>query len=61
MKLYKCKLVNNGYVKKLFFFEGASPDDVLAGLNMFEWPSGEWDITPVDSGHAMDMEFTDNE
>ncbi len=46
MGTYLCKLVNSGgVVEECFYREGESEKDVLEGLEMFEWPSGEWCIT----------------
>ena len=43
---YHCALVFKDYVVKSFYREGESAQDVLEGLELFQWPRGVWHITP---------------
>jgi len=45
MKLFKCKLIHQGFVMHLFFREGKSSREILSDLQSFQWPAGEWEIT----------------
>lgn len=42
---YKCELVHNGIVQERIWREGTNKEEVKAGLEMFQWPHGEWRIT----------------
>lgn len=43
--MYKCELIEYGIVVERFFRKGESVQDVKDGLDMFQWPDGEWVIT----------------
>ena len=43
--LYKCSLINDGFVVENFFREGTSAQDVLKSLEMLHWPEGNWEIS----------------
>lgn len=43
--MYKCELIECGIVVERFFRKGESVQDVKDGLDMFQWPDGEWVIT----------------
>jgi len=47
MTIFKCTLINNGYVQERFYREGDSESDVLQGLEMFNWGDGSWEIVEV--------------
>ena len=47
MKLFKCTLTKNGYVKDLFYRQGDNKSDVIEGLNMFDWAGGNWEVEEV--------------
>ena len=42
--MYYCKLVKDGFVVKSLYREGDSEQAVLDGLNMWEWPEGQWKV-----------------
>ena len=43
--MYECKLVGKkGEVKELLWREGNSTEEVKEGLEMFQWPAGNWHI-----------------
>lgn len=44
MKTYRCKLIYKGRVKENFLREGTSKNDVLEGLQMFNYGKGHWVI-----------------
>ena len=44
MEMYQCTLIDSGIVIENFYREGDSAEDVREGLEMFQWPSGEWEI-----------------
>ena len=47
MTLYKCTLVDDGYVQERFLREGESAESVLEGLEMFILGNGTWEIEEV--------------
>jgi len=47
MTLFKCTLINNGYVQERFYREGDSESDLLEALQMFNWGDGNWEIVEV--------------
>ena len=47
MTLFKCTLINNGYVQERFYREGDSEYDLLEALQMFNWGDGNWEIVEV--------------
>jgi len=47
MNTYLCELILNGIVVKSFYRAGDAPEDVLSGLELFEWPLGDWVIEPM--------------
>ena len=46
--MYKCELINDGVVVERFFREGISAESVREGLEMFQWPDGEWRISAAE-------------
>ena len=44
---FECKLVQDGICVEFFFREGLNASEVLEGLEMFQWPNGEWKITEM--------------
>lgn len=44
MALYRCTLIRNGVVLENFLREGTSKADVYDGLQLFQWPDGEWTV-----------------
>ena len=52
--MWKCELIENGIVKERVFREGATADQVRAELEIFQWPKGEWRITPTDTDEEED-------
>ena len=45
MKLFKCRLIHEGFVMQLFFREGRPVGEILKDLRAFQWTPGEWEIT----------------
>lgn len=49
-KMYFCRLINNNRrVQESFYHPGETKDGVLEELKLFDWPSGEWEITDPDN------------
>lgn len=47
--MYICKLINDdGIVDELFYRTGNSAQEVKEGLEMFQWPDGEWVINRIE-------------
>ena len=46
---YLCELVNDGIVQERFYRDGTSREEVKDGLEMFQWPEGEWKIQVVEN------------
>ena len=44
---FECKLVQDGICVEFFYREGSTESEVLEGLDMFQWPKGEWEITEI--------------
>ena len=43
--MYKCVLIGkNNVVIETFFRDGWSREEVLEGLNCYQWPEGRWEI-----------------
>ena len=56
--IYQCRLVKGEIVLESFYREGKSIDDIFAGLNLFQWPEGEWivkDMAQVNVEEAYSM------
>lgn len=47
MILFKCTLINNGYVQELFYRKADSKAELLELLEMFIWSDGSWEINEV--------------
>lgn len=45
--MFLCKLVDGDLVLEMFYREGKSQEKVKEGLEMFQWPKGEWTIEEV--------------
>lgn len=46
--LWYCRLVHDGVVKKEFFREGKSAEEVKEQIEVFQWPKGHWIIIPAE-------------
>jgi len=46
--MYYCKFVYKGYVKQSFYRDGESIQDVLEGLEMFDFGKGKWVVTEAE-------------
>jgi hypothetical protein len=47
MKMFRCKLIYKGRVQESFFREGDNATEVLAGLKLFQWKKGSWEVELV--------------
>ena len=48
MKMFHCKLINDGTIEESIYRVGESAKDVLNRLEMFLWPKGVWFIEETD-------------
>ncbi len=46
--LYQCNLVHKGVIRERFYREGNNAQEIKAGLELFIWPAGKWEIYSID-------------
>jgi len=42
--LYYCKFTHDGFIKESFYREGNSAEEVLKGLECFDFGEGTWQV-----------------
>jgi len=45
MNTYLCELKAGDLILERFYREGESQQDVVEGLELFEWANAEWEVT----------------